>query len=30
MRGNEVWGVRQDDLDVEYAVRFRIEPALPR
>lgn len=30
VRGNQVWGVRQDDLDVEYAVRFRIEPALPR
>jgi len=29
-RGNQAWGVRQDDMDVEYAVRFRIEPALPR
>jgi hypothetical protein len=29
-RGNQAWGVRQDEMDVEYAVRFRIEPALPR
>jgi hypothetical protein len=28
-RGNHLWGVRQDSLDVNYAVRFRIEPALP-
>lgn len=25
-----VWGVRRDSLDVEYAVRYRIEPALGR
>jgi len=29
-RGNQAWGVRQDEMDVEYAVRFRIEPALSR
>jgi hypothetical protein len=29
-RGSHAWGVRQDEMDVEYAVRFRIEPALPR
>lgn len=28
MSGNQVWGVQQDSLDVNYAVRFRIEPAL--
>lgn len=28
MEGNTVWGVRRDSLDVPYAVRFRIEPAL--
>lgn len=28
MEGNSVWGVRRDSLDVPYAVRFRIEPAL--
>lgn len=27
MGGAHVWGVRRDSLDVEYAVRFRIEPA---
>lgn len=27
-RGNYVWGVQQDSLDVNYAVRFRITPAL--
>lgn len=29
MRGNTAWGVQLDSLDVPYAVRFRIEPALP-
>ena len=29
MRGNTVWGVQLDSLDVPYAVRFRVEPALP-
>ncbi len=29
MRGNQAWGVQLDSLDVPYAVRFRIEPALP-
>jgi hypothetical protein len=29
-RGNQAWGVQQDSLDVNYAVRFRIEPALDR
>jgi hypothetical protein len=29
MRGDQVWGVRRDSLDVEYAVRMRIEPGLP-
>jgi hypothetical protein len=28
MDGDRVWGVRRDSLDVEYAVRYRIEPAL--
>lgn len=27
--GNHAWGVQSDSLDVPYAVRFRIEPALP-
>jgi hypothetical protein len=30
MEGDHAWGVRRDSLDVEYAVRFRIDPALPR
>jgi hypothetical protein len=29
-RGNEVYAVRRDSLDVQYVVRYRIEPALPR
>lgn len=29
MRGSSAWGVLRDSLDVPYAVRFRIEPALP-
>lgn len=29
MRGNQAWGVQLDSLDVPYAVRFRVEPALP-
>jgi hypothetical protein len=29
MRGNTVWGVQLDSLDVPYAVRFRVEPGLP-
>jgi len=29
MRGNTAWGVQLDSLDVPYAVRFRINPALP-
>ncbi len=29
MRGPYVWGVQRDSLDVEYAVRFRINPPLP-
>jgi hypothetical protein len=29
MRGNTAWGVQLDSLDVPYAVRFRVEPALP-
>ena len=29
-RGNEAWGTLRDADDVDYAVRFRIEPALPR
>lgn len=27
--GRHVWGVMRDSTDVEYAVRFRVEPALP-
>jgi hypothetical protein len=29
MKGNTAWGVQLDSLDVPYAVRFRVEPALP-
>ena len=29
MEGAHAWGVQRDSLDVEYAVRFRIEPAFP-
>jgi hypothetical protein len=29
MRGNTAWGVQLDALDVPYAVRFRVDPALP-
>jgi hypothetical protein len=29
-RGDQVWGTATDSLDVPYAVRFRIEPGLPR
>lgn len=29
MRGNQAWGVQLDSLDVPYAVRFRVNPALP-
>lgn len=29
-RGSSAWGVLRDSLDVPYAVRFRVEPALPR
>lgn len=28
--GNDVYAVRWDSLDVEYVVRYRVEPALPR
>ena len=28
-RGNEAWGTVRDADDVDYAVRFRIEPVLP-
>ena len=28
--GNDVYAVRRDSLDVEYVVRYRVEPALPR
>ena len=27
--GPHLWGIRQDSLDVEYAVRFRVTPPLP-
>lgn len=30
MSGNTAWGVQLDSLDVPYAVRFRVEPALPQ
>lgn len=30
MSGSTAWGVQRDSLDVPYAVRFRVEPALPR
>ncbi len=29
MRGDTAWGVQRDSLDVEYAVRMRVEPAMP-
>lgn len=29
MSGDTVWGVQRDSLDVEYAVRMRIQPGLP-
>lgn len=29
MRGDTVWGVQRDSLDVEYAVRMRVVPGLP-
>ena len=28
--GNDVYAIRRDSLDVEYVVRYRVEPALPR
>ena len=28
-RGQFIWGVQQDSLDVNYAVRFRVEPPFP-
>lgn len=28
--GNDVYAVRRDSLDVQYVVRYRVEPALPR
>lgn len=28
-RGDRVWAVQRDSLDVPYAVRFRVDPALP-
>ena len=30
MDGDRVWGVQLDSLDVPYAVRFRVNPGLPR
>ncbi|MCE9603254.1 MAG: 6-bladed beta-propeller [Gemmatimonadetes bacterium] len=29
-RGNDVYAVKRDSLDVQYVVRYRVEPALPR
>jgi hypothetical protein len=29
MNGPHVWGVQRGSMDIEYAVRFRIQPALP-
>lgn len=29
VRGNTAWGTQRDEDDVQYAVRFRVEPALP-
>jgi len=28
MRGDTIWGVQRDSLDVQYVVRFRVEPSL--
>ena len=28
MRGDTIWGVQRDSLDVPYVVRFRVEPSL--
>ena len=29
-RGNDVYAIRRDSLDVQYVMRYRIDPALPR